>query len=172
MVSLKNLLFLSTGALAAAVTATAPASAQQSTSTSPSASSIPPTLNSGTAGAAILPIGTLGGNGSYSVVPAGFDGGRHNAPAAQWVIFLSGLAHITLPHPHRSNTANNEAWILGGKNGAILALDTADVSADGHITRYPSGEATIALQIPLEGGVPPKHRVLHSGACKPEEQVL
>lgn len=95
----------------------------------------------------------------------------------RWVIFLSGLAHITLPHPHRSNNTNNshktdEAWILGGKNGAILALDTADVSAEGHITRYPSGEATIALQIPLEGGVPPKHRVLHAGACKSEEQVL
>lgn len=106
MLFLKNLLFLSTGALAAAVTATAPAPAQSSTS----ASSIPPTLNvttigarnnastlecwalepgfavspqPGTAGAAMLPIGTLGGNGSYSVVPAGFDGGRHNAPAAQ-----------------------------------------------------------------------------------------
>jgi fatty acid/phospholipid biosynthesis enzyme len=42
------------------------------------------------------------------------------------VIFLSGLAHITLPN----STA--EAWVSGGKTGAILALDTADVSALGH----------------------------------------
>lgn len=80
----------------------------------------------------------------------------------RWVIFLSGLAHITLPN----STA--EAWIPGGKNGAILALDTADVSALGHITKYPSQESTIALQIPLGQGIP-SHRVLHAGACKGEE---
>lgn len=76
------------------------------------------------------------------------------------MIFLSGLAHITLPN----STA--EAWITGGKNGAILALDTADVSELGHITKYPSKESTVALQIPLgEEGVP-AHHVLHAGGCK------
>lgn len=79
------------------------------------------------------------------------------------MIFLSGLAHVTLPE------SKAEAWIPGGKNGAILALDTADVSRLGHITEYPSGDSTFVMQIPLgAGGVPP-HRVLHSGACHAEE---
>jgi hypothetical protein len=78
----------------------------------------------------------------------------------RWVVFLSGLAHITLPN----STA--EAYIPGGKNGAILALDTADVSSLGHITKYPSQESTIALQIPLGQGGIPGHAVLHDGACK------
>lgn len=79
------------------------------------------------------------------------------------MIFLSGLAHITLPH----STA--EAWIPGGKHGAILALDTADVSALGHYTVYPSQEQTVTLQIPLgEDGVP-DHTVLHLGACRGQE---
>lgn len=83
----------------------------------------------------------------------------------RWVVFLSGLAHITLPH------SDKEAWIRGGKEGAILALDTANVSDDGHITKYPSDEVTVAMQVPLKKKVP-GHRVLHSGACKGEEVSL
>lgn len=79
------------------------------------------------------------------------------------MIFLAGLAHITLPN----STA--EAWVAGGKNGAILALDTADVSAFGHYTTYPSKEQTISLEIPLGKGGVPGHTVLHDGACKGEE---
>ncbi|KAJ5987952.1 hypothetical protein N7481_003162 [Penicillium waksmanii] len=81
-------------------------------------------------------------------------------PQCRWVVFLSGLAHITLPN----STA--DAYIPGGKNGAILALDTADVSSLGHITKYPSQESTVALQIPLGQGGIPGHAVLHDGACK------
>jgi hypothetical protein len=82
------------------------------------------------------------------------------------VVFLSGLAHITLPN------STTEAWVEGGKNGAILALDTADVSALGHYTTYPSQERTTALQIPLgEKGVP-SHRVLHMGPCKGEDLLV
>ncbi|CAI7599169.1 unnamed protein product [Penicillium manginii] len=118
----------------------------------------------GQSGTEVLNLGTVGGlnagNASYSVLPAKFDGGRHNAPALQWVVFLSGLAHITLPN----STA--EAYIPGGKNGAILALDTADVSSLGHITKYPSEESTVALIIPLGQGGIPGHAVLHNGACK------
>lgn len=81
----------------------------------------------------------------------------------RWVIFLSGLAHIALPH------SDAEAWVHGGKNGAILALDTTAVSAEGHYTRYPSDEETLALQVPFgERGVP-GHQVLHTGACKGSE---
>lgn len=42
---------------------------------------------SGTAGSKSLSLGPIGGssNSSYSVIPAKFDGGRHNAPALQYV---------------------------------------------------------------------------------------
>lgn len=73
------------------------------------------------------------------------------------MIFLSGLAHITLPH------SKDEAWIRGGQKGAILALDTHDVSAEGHFTEYTSGEVTVAVEVPLDHV--PGHRVLHKGAC-------
>jgi hypothetical protein len=73
---------------------------------------------------------------------------------------MSGLASITLPN------SKTYALVHGGKNGAILALDTADVSGLGHITKYPSDESTITLEIPLgEEGIP-GHVVLHSGACE------
>ncbi|KAF7117709.1 hypothetical protein CNMCM5793_006865 [Aspergillus hiratsukae] len=118
----------------------------------------------GVAGSAQLSLGPVGDNATYNIIPAQFDGGRHNAPARQWVVFLSGLAYITLPH------SDDEAWVLGGKHGMILALDTADVSADGHYTEYPSDEVTVALVVPLgEEEEEPAHRVLHQGACKPTE---
>lgn len=79
----------------------------------------------------------------------------------RWVIFLSGLAHITLPE------SDDEAWIHGGKEGAILALDTAAVSAQGHYTKYPSDEMTVALQVPFKEV--PGHRVLHRRACEGRE---
>jgi hypothetical protein len=43
----------------------------------------------GTSGTQALNLGPVGGgtgsNASYTVLPAGFDGGRHNAPAKQYV---------------------------------------------------------------------------------------
>ncbi|KAJ5935154.1 hypothetical protein N7466_004701 [Penicillium verhagenii] len=121
----------------------------------------------GTTGSKSLNLGPLDGkdanNSTYAIIPGKYDGGRHNAPVNQWVIFLSGLAHITLPN----STA--EAWVSGGKNGAILALDTADVSYLGHITKYPSNESTVTFEVPLgEEGIP-AHTVLYSGACKGAE---
>ncbi|KAJ5489687.1 hypothetical protein N7539_004577, partial [Penicillium diatomitis] len=133
---------------------------------------------SGTSGALVLDLGALGGGGgggssinmgnmSYSIIPGKFDGGRRNAPARQvlstpnrWVIFLSGQAHITL-----SNTTT-EAWITGGSYGAILALDTTDVSGLGHYTSYPSTGQTVVLQIPLGERDPVAgHEVLYGGGC-------
>ncbi|KXG50934.1 uncharacterized protein PGRI_065060 [Penicillium griseofulvum] len=122
-------------------------------------------LTPGQTGSAALDLGNIGGNASFTVLPAGFDGGRHNAPALQWVVFLSGLAHITLPD------STTEAWIEGGRNGVILALDTADVSALGHFTTYPSRDRTTSVVIPLEKGVP-SHRVLHDGPCQGEELLV
>lgn len=75
------------------------------------------------------------------------------------VVFLSGLAHVTLPN------STDEAWIQGGRYGTIIAVDTAAVSKFGHITTYPSDADTVALAIPFENGVFPKHTVLHSGPC-------
>lgn len=62
-----------------------------------------------------------------------------------------------------------EATIKGGKYGLIFAADTASVSKLGHITRYPSGEQTLALMFPALGGKIPVHRVLHAGQCTDEE---
>jgi len=85
------------------------------------------------------------------------------------VVFLSGLARITLPVTNASVTAAgsvgdsvDEAWILGGANGVIIAVDTM---GSGHITTYPSDEKTISFQIPFADGVVPAHRVLHAGPC-------
>jgi hypothetical protein len=111
----------------------------------------------GTVGASSLQLGNLA-NGSYSVIPPLFDAGFHNAPSAQWVIFLSGLAHITLAN------STDEAYVPGGKNGLIFAADTSDVSKLGHATNYPSKDETRAIQIPTGGSIP-SHTVLYSGPC-------
>ncbi|KAK7547797.1 hypothetical protein IWX50DRAFT_341721 [Phyllosticta citricarpa] len=112
----------------------------------------------------------------YTVIPARFDGGIHNAPAPQYaapyppplypkvalshksrfVYFTSGLAHLSLPH------GDDEAWVLGGVNGLIFAYDT---TGTGHRTTYPSDQATIALALPVEGDKPPPYSVLHQGPC-------
>jgi len=116
----------------------------------------------GTTGASILQLGTVA-NMSYTVLPPGFDAGSHNAPTIQWVAFLSGKAVVTLAD------GVTQAEIPGGKNGFIFVTDTAERSAKGHSTKYPSDVATIALQIPT-GGIIPQHNVLHSGPCIPENQ--
>ncbi|GLA24908.1 hypothetical protein ACMYSQ_005970 [Aspergillus niger] len=115
----------------------------------------------GVSGTAMLNLGPVTSNATNLLIPGEYDGGRHNAPTIQWVIFLSGVAHITLP------TSTDEAWIVGGKNGAILALDTAEVSALGHSTTYPTEESTVVLEVALKEI--PGHRVLHGGACGEDE---
>lgn len=83
------------------------------------------------------------------------------------MIFLSGLAVISLPH------ANDTAYVVGGsgQQGIIFAADTANVSGDGHRTVYPSNEVTVALQLPVADGKVPQHVRLHGGACTPAEQA-
>ncbi|KAI0058787.1 hypothetical protein BV25DRAFT_1871883 [Artomyces pyxidatus] len=117
----------------------------------------------GTVGASSLQLGNLA-NASYSILPANFSAGRHNAPNVQYVVFLSGLAQITLPN----STA--EAWVVGGEQGLILATDIPALSTFGHITTYPSFVETRALQIPTEDGAIPPHTVLHSGPCVYSEE--
>jgi hypothetical protein len=118
----------------------------------------------GTVGALNLFLGNLE-NATYTVIPPRFDGGIHNAPAPQFVAFLSGLAHITLPN----STA--DAWVQGGKYGLIIAADSAEYSTYAHITTYPSDADTVAMQIPFESGYLPIHSVLYEGPCQWSEMV-
>lgn len=118
----------------------------------------------GTFGALNLFLGNLD-NATYTVIPPRFDGGIHNAPAPQFVAFLSGLVHITLPN----STA--DAWVQGGKHGLIIAGDSAECSTYGHISTYPSDADTVTLQIPFEGGYFPTHSVLYEGPCQWSEMV-
>jgi len=49
----------------------------------------------GTAGALSLDLGDLGENGSFTVIPGGFDGGLHRAPLNQFVLsFLVSLVSV------------------------------------------------------------------------------
>jgi len=105
-----------------------------------------------------LVLGDLA-NATYTVIPPRFNGGLHNDPAPQYVAFLSGLAHVTLPN------ATGEVWIQGGKYGLLIAVDNAAVSKYGHITTYPSDADTVTLQVPFASGVAPDHTVLHEGPC-------
>ncbi|KAI0313402.1 hypothetical protein OF83DRAFT_1065556 [Amylostereum chailletii] len=127
----------------------------------------------GTAGASILQLGALA-NASYSILPARFAAGQHNAPNVQWVVFLSGLAHITLPNAtlpidNTTTAYATEAWVAGGAFGTILATDVAANSSAGHITTYPSGEETRAIQIPIPDNAIPAHDVIDAaGPCAQE----
>lgn len=83
----------------------------------------------------------------------------------RYVAFTSGLAVVTLPD------SDEKATIHGGKYGLIIAADIASVSKTGHITRYPSGSTTTALQIRMKDNTPPAHSILHKGACRRVELV-
>lgn len=104
---------------------------------------------------------------SYTVFPANTTGGLHHAPRVQFVVFMSGLARVTLPSP----TGDTLAIRGGGRNSVIVAADTADVSGLGHRTDYPSGAATAVLQVPLLAGRlgMARHAVLHQGPCTEKE---
>ncbi|KAI9747943.1 MAG: hypothetical protein M1815_003737 [Lichina confinis] len=117
----------------------------------------------GTDGVAALALGEIG-KAQYIVLPAGFDGGLHVAPANQWVYFTAGLAHVTL------YAGDDEAWFTGGRNGLLFAADTADVSELGHYTNYPSKEETIAITIPTEDGLPPPYEVVNEGPCVGQDE--
>ena len=56
--------------------------------------------------------------------------------------------------------------LSAGKNG-LFAADTAALSATGHITAFI--EETVLVQISVEGGKGPEHRVLHEGGCRGKE---
>ncbi|KAI0426735.1 hypothetical protein F5Y09DRAFT_345382 [Xylaria sp. FL1042] len=97
---------------------------------------------------------------SYSIAPPNFDRGLHNAPQKQWVVFLTGVAHITLPD---DNTT--DAFIIGGPFGLIFAADTDDVSTKGHRTQHIGLTETILFEMPTADGEVPQYHVLHMGPC-------
>lgn len=74
--------------------------------------------------------------------------------------FIAGEAVVSVPESGQSAT------IKGGKDGLIIAADTADVSRKGHDTKYPSEQETIGIQIPTADGKAPAHTVLYPGPCK------
>ncbi|KAI0795302.1 hypothetical protein BC629DRAFT_1506764 [Irpex lacteus] len=127
------------------------------------ASSFTTSTGAGTVGASTLLIDDLA-NATYTVIPPRFEGGVHNAPHAQLVTFLSGVIHITLP-----NDPTASAYLVGGIDGNILALDT---DGSGHNTSYPSNAETRALQIPFNRGRIPEHTVVHTGPCTTNSQVV
>ncbi|RYO88969.1 hypothetical protein DL766_006560 [Monosporascus sp. MC13-8B] len=115
-----------------------------------------------------------GSNMSYTVIPPNYDGSLHNAPPhnaplhnqQRWVVFISGLAYITLPDDDTTS-----AHISGGEFGLIFAADIAEVSRKGHRTQYPGITETIALVMPTVDGQVPAHSLLHMGPCSAEEVV-
>ncbi|KAI8948667.1 hypothetical protein F4801DRAFT_441893 [Xylaria longipes] len=117
----------------------------------------------GTSGSAQAQLGNVS-TLSYSILPSNFDGGLHNAPQNQWVVFLSGLAYITVP-----GDESTSVFVTGGQFGLIFAADTNDVSKEGHRTQYPGITETIALQIPTADGKVPKHNLVHEGPCSISE---
>ncbi|KAE9967854.1 hypothetical protein EG328_007946 [Venturia inaequalis] len=122
----------------------------------------------GTVGSLSLFLGDTA-NATYTVLPPRFDGGVHNAPVNQFVLFMSGLAHVTLPNTTISPTTS--AWVQGGKYGLIIAADTSGVSKYGHATAYPSDADTVALQVPFKDGIIPDHTVLYDGPCLWSEMI-
>ncbi|KAL8817619.1 MAG: hypothetical protein Q9191_008112 [Dirinaria sp. TL-2023a] len=116
----------------------------------------------GIQGALLGSLGTSSGV-NYFNIPAGLDGGLHNAPVVQYVWFTSGKAVISLP------TSSETAMVRGGANGLILAIDIAAVSKLGHKTVYPSRRRTVGTAIALTNNTVPEHTVLHAGACTEEE---
>ncbi|KAF2994685.1 hypothetical protein E8E13_002103 [Curvularia kusanoi] len=117
----------------------------------------------GTVGAQALVLSNVT-NFAYTVLPPRFNGGQHTAPAPQIVHFVSGLAHITLPED-----PDQDLWLLGGKSGLLFATDT---TGSGHVTRYPSDEATVGMLAPFEGGKVPGYEVLKEGACEGEQTFV
>ncbi|KAL8357249.1 hypothetical protein RB598_002200 [Gaeumannomyces tritici] len=119
-----------------------------------------------------LLLGGAASGVSYTVFPANITGRPHNAPRLQLVVFLSGLARITLPSSSADGNDTAASFdVRGGRNGIIVAADTRDVSGLGHTTDYPGDEPTVVLQMPIAAGRLGfgRYSVLHEGPRTEEE---
>ena len=62
------------------------------------------------------------------------------------------------------NSSLDEAWVLGGADGLLIAADTV---GSGHITTYPLDEPTASLQIPFASADEMSaHEIIGSGPCR------
>ncbi|KAL4888895.1 hypothetical protein BDV59DRAFT_124698 [Aspergillus ambiguus] len=124
---------------------------------------VPNTLHGTEQGAIKMTIGDVT-NVTYFSRPPHEDYGLHTAPYAQLVVFMSGLADISLPR------SPEHAIVLGGQNGLIFAMDTV---GEGHYISYSSNEPTVGLMIPLTDGKAPEHVVIEDGkGCGFPQQVV
>ncbi|KAI0599375.1 hypothetical protein F4775DRAFT_551120 [Biscogniauxia sp. FL1348] len=125
---------------------------------------------SGISGTQTTSLGDVS-NITYNVIPAGYQSGFHTAPVKQWIVFLNGLAVLTLPDNNNSSTSAT-ATTSAGEIGLLFAADTADVSEQGHGAYFPGVSETIFVQIPTRDGAVPEHRVIsEDAACSPSEYV-
>ena len=80
------------------------------------------------------------------------------SPIYRYNAFFSGETLISIPG------SPQQVVIMGGKYGLLLATDTANVSATGHISSTGNTEVT-GLMIPTKNGEEPSHNVLYDGPC-------
>ncbi|KAK5725382.1 hypothetical protein LTR15_003568 [Elasticomyces elasticus] len=103
---------------------------------------------------------------SINFFPAGLSFGLHPAPVVQWVVVLSGSTKVYLQN--QTDEADT-VFTSAGKNGVLLAADTADISPLGHVTE--TVEETVMLFMSTANGTVPEHTVLHNKACAGEDLV-
>lgn len=86
----------------------------------------------------------------------------------RYSLVMAGQVHIVTPSSGLPDELN-EVYIEGGRYGWLIAADTADVAAEGHVTDFPSDQRTIIAQFPLRDNQAPAHSVLHDGPCTKED---
>lgn len=65
--------------------------------------------------------------------------------------------------PVTGNSSLDEAWIAGGADGFLSAIDT---EGSGHSTNYPTDQPTVSLQIPFASVENvPAHEIVSEGPC-------
>ncbi|CAI6044706.1 unnamed protein product [Clonostachys chloroleuca] len=110
---------------------------------------------------------------TYSVAPPNYDGGLHVAPHNQlgletpdantmtrWLVKIAGHGVVTVP-----SDPSQVAYIGDPESSFLFAMDTAEISDEGHRSVYPGNTQTIVMQIPTVDNLVPDHTVLHSGPC-------
>jgi hypothetical protein len=78
---------------------------------------------------------------------------------------MAGSAYMTVP----GNSTG--FYINGGEFGVVFEADTADISRQGHRSRYVGVSEVVAVQVPPSDGKIPEHTLLYHGFCQPEDLV-
>lgn len=69
----------------------------------------------------------------------------------RYSLVMAGEVHITTPASGLPDGLNS-VRITGGRYGWLIAADTADVAAQGHVTEFPSEEKTVIAQFRVKCG--------------------